>query len=100
MTMAVSGAGLLIFVGLFLPNFKRYQLRVKQLECRETLVSLHAAQARLYAKEKRYTTKLDELDWKPTPGRATLRLSSEQPLEGVPALVQGEVGLHGECPAC
>ena len=120
MTMAVSGAGLLIFVGLFLPNFKRYQLRVKQVECRETLVSLHAAQARLYAKEKRYTTRLSELDWKPPRGRSIIRLGAEGALEefgqgvdaarssvsakdideAVPKLVRGEVGIHGECPAC
>ena len=121
MTMAVSFAGLLIFVGLFLPNFKRYQLRVKQVECRETLVSLHDAQARLYAKEKRYTPKLDELDWKPPRGRSIVRLSAEGALEefgqgvdearftsvlskeldeAVPKLVRAEVGIHGECPAC
>ncbi len=120
MTMAVSGAGLLIFVGLFLPNFKRYQQRVKQVECRETLVSLHAAQARLYAQEKRYTTKLAELDWKPPRGRSIIRLAAEGALEefgqgvdaarssvsaneideAVPKLVRGEVGIHGECPAC
>lgn len=121
MTMAVSGAGLLIFVGLFLPNFKRYQLRIKQVECRETLVSLHAAQARLYAQDKRYTTKLSELDWKPSRGRSIIRLSGEGALDdvgqaadearlssvqvkeldqAVPKLVRGEVGIHGECPAC
>ena len=121
MTMAVSGAGLLIFVGLALPNFKRYQLRVKQVECKETLVSLHAAQTRLYAAEKRYTTRLSELDWKPPRGRAIIRLAAEGALEevgqavdegrfpslsskaideAVPKLVRGEVGVRGDCPAC
>ncbi len=121
MTMAVSGAGLLIFVGLALPNFKRYQLRVKQLECKETLVSLHSAQARLYAAEKRYTTHLSELDWKPPRGRSIIRLAAEGSLDevglgvdetrfpsvsskaiddAVPKLVRGEVGVRGDCPAC
>lgn len=121
MTMAVSAAGLLIFAGLALPNFKRYQLRVKQVECRETLTSLHAAQLRLYAKEKRYATRLSELDWKPPRGRAILRLASDGPLEefgqgldearfpalsassiddGVPKLVRYATGLQGVCPAC
>lgn len=121
MTMAVSAAGLLIFGGLALPNFKRYQLRVKQVECRETLTSLHAAQLRLYAKEKRYATRLSELDWKPPRGRAILRLAAEGPLEefgqgidearfpslsarriddGVPKLVRYAAGLQGVCPAC
>jgi hypothetical protein len=100
MTMAVSGAGLLIFVGLFLPSFKLRQQRVKQVECRETLTSLHAAQARLYVKEKRYTTKLEELDWKPVLERAAIWLDHDRPVLGVPALVQGEVGVHGICPAC
>lgn len=121
MTMAVSGAGLLIFLGLALPNLKRVQLRARQVECRETLVSLHAAQARLYARERRYTTRLTELDWKPPRGRSIVRLRAEGALEefgqpadearfpqvsskaideGVPKLVRAELGVHGECPAC
>lgn len=121
MTMAVSGAGLLIFVGLLLPNFKRYQLRVRQLECRETLATLHAAQVRLYAQHKRYATRLSELDVKIPRGRDIVRLAAEGPLdefgqgldearfptlsskaidEALPKLVRGEVGIHGECPAC
>lgn len=120
MTMAVSGAGLLIFVGLFLPNFKKAHLRVKQLECRDTLTSLYAAQARLYAQEKRYTAKLAELDWKPPRGHQLIRLgegpleevgqgfdeakfpalSSKAVDEAIPKLVSGALGVRGECPAC
>ncbi len=120
MTMAVSGAGLLIFVGLFLPNFKNAQLRMKQLECRDTLTSLYAAEARLYEKEKRYTSKVSELDWKPPRGRHLIRLgegpleevgqgfdeakfpamSSKAVDEAIPKLVSGTLGVHGECPAC
>lgn len=121
MTMAVSGAGLLIVVGLLLPNLKSARLRVKQLECRDTLISLHAAQARLYAAEKRYTTRLPELDWRPPRGRLLIRLAAEGALEefgqgadaarfpevssaaideALPKLVRGEVGVRGECPAC
>ena len=120
MTMAVSGAGLLIFVGLLLPNFKRAQLRIRQLECRDTLTSLHAAEGRLYEKEKRYTTRLSELDWKPPRGRQLIRLgegalnevgqgfdevqfpkmSSKQVDDAIPKLVSGSLGVRGECPAC
>ena len=121
MTLAVSGAGLLIFVGLLLPNIKTASLRVKQLECRDTLSSLSDAQLRLYATQKRYATRLSELDWKPPRGRSIVRLAAEGPLEefgqgldaarfpevsasaiddALPKLVRGEVGLHGECPAC
>lgn len=100
MTMAVSGAGLVIFVGVAIPAFKKGQQRIKQLECRETLASLHAAQVRLYEKHKRYTTKLDELDFQPQLKSATVYLSNELPVQGVPALVQAAVGVHGECPAC
>jgi hypothetical protein len=100
MTMALSAAGLLIFVGLFLPTFKLRQQRVKQLECRETLASLHAAQARLYLKEKRYTQKPAELDWQPQLVRAAIWFDHAQPVPGVPTLVQAEVGVHGVCPAC
>ena len=81
MTRAVSGAGLLIFVGIALPSFKKYQLRVKQIEGRETLVSLHAAQARLYLAEKRYATRLSEFDWKPPRGRAIIRLAAQGSLD-------------------
>lgn len=100
MTMAVSGAGLVIFVGVAIPAFKKGQLRIKQLECKETLTSLHAAQLRLYEREKRYTTRLDELDFKPQLESVTVYLDSSQPVQGVPALVQAAVGVHGECPAC
>lgn len=121
MTMAVSGAGLLITVGLLLPNFKTAQLRMKQLECRDTLTSLYAAQSRLYAKEKRYTTKVAELDMRPPRGRGIVRLAAEGALEevgqgvdaklfpqlsdqaideAVPKLLRGEVGVRGDCPAC
>lgn len=121
MTMAVSAAGLVIFVGLLLPNLKNAQLRLKQLECRETLVSLNAAQARLYVQEKRYTTRLSELDWKPPRGRSIVRLSAEGALEEVgqtldemrypsasskdidealPKLIRAAVGVQGDCPAC
>ncbi len=129
MTMAVSGAGLLIFLGLGLPNFKRVQLRIKQRECSEVLTSVYEAEQRFYAKQKRYTTKLAELDLVPSRGRQLVRLAGEGPLwtsglladdqvgqgfdetkyptlstravdESVPQLVRGEVGLKGECPAC
>lgn len=120
MTMAVSSAGLLIFTGLLLPNFKRAQLRIRQLECRDTLTSLYAAEGRLYEKEKRYTAKLSELDWKPPRGRQLIRLaegaleeagqgfdeaqfpkmSSKQVDEAIPKLVSGSLGVRGECPAC
>lgn len=120
MTIAVSGAGILIFTGLLLPNFKRAQLRMKQLECRETLTSLYAAQGRLYEKEKRYTTKLSELDWKPSRGHQLIRLgegaleevgqgfdeakfpslSSKGVDEAIPKTVSGALGVRGECPTC
>ncbi len=100
MTMAVSAAGLVIFVGIAIPSFKKAQLRIKQLECKEALTSLYESQQRLYAKEKRYTTKLEDLDFKPELEAAKIYLSAEQPVSGVPALVQATVGVHGECPAC
>ena len=100
MTMAVSGAGLVIFVAVAIPSFKKGQLRLKQLECKETLTSLYAAQQRLYENEKRYTTKLEELDSRPELKNVTVYLTNEQPISGVPALVQSATGVHGECPAC
>ena len=129
MTMAVSGAGIIIFLGLGLPNFKRYQMRTRQLECRETLSELHAAQQKFYAREKRYTTKLSELLPAPQRGEVLLRLAPEGALwtgglptaeqvgqgfdeakypqlstravdEALPKLVVHELGIKGDCPAC
>lgn len=129
LTMAVSGAGFLIFIGLALPNFKRLQLRVRQTECREVLTRLGEAERRYYAKNSRYTTSLAELDPLASRGRQLVRLSAEGPLwtEGplkdeyvgsgfdtvlaplaptaqvdaaLPKLVLNDVGVRGTCPAC
>jgi type IV pilus assembly protein PilA len=129
MTMAVSVAGLLIFTGLAIPNYKQYLIRSKQFECRSQLAGLYEAQREFYAKNKRYTTKLTELVPAPVRGSHLIRLSAEGPLwteglpgaefEGmgfdeqanptlktsavdaaIPKLVRFEVGLKGECPAC
>lgn len=129
MTMAVSFAGLLIFIGLGLPNYKRYQARAKQFECRDQLASLYDAQRRFYEKEKRYTTSLAELVPAPMRGTQVLRLTAEGPLwtsglpnaeyvgqgvdevahptlstkaidEGIPQLIKLQLGIKGDCPAC
>ena len=103
LTMAVSGAGLLIFMGLALPNYKLYRLRTEQAQCQQPLLLLHAAQSRLYAKEKRFTTQLRARlaagSWPagktdcPSPADA---LTSWR---GVPRGARA-LGLHGDCPAC
>lgn len=109
MTMAVSAAGLLIFTGLALPNFKRVQLRLRQRECRDTLAVLVAAQERYYAANKVWAPRLELLDAPAVSGRALLRLAQEGAPEGlvdpridaaIPKLVMAEVGVHGTCPAC
>lgn len=101
MTLAVSGAGLLIFVGLALPHFKHYQLRIKQMECRKTLEALYAGQTQLYKKEKRYTIQLRELAGPSLNSRTLVHLSGENDIDqAVPQLVRNAIGLHGACPAC
>lgn len=121
MTIAVSAAGLLVTSAVIIPGVKRRQLYLRQLECHAALDVLYQAQARLYAKEKRYTTRPSELDT-PTPhGRFILRLAAEGELsevgqwleapapdattskgldEAVPKLIVREVGVRGDCPAC
>lgn len=121
MTIAVSGAAVLVFIGVTLPNVKRFQLRTKQTECRGVLERALAAEKKFYEANKRYTTKLKELDPASTRTTQLLRLSQTGPLwadgtltddavgsaatiavneANVPLLVANEVGLHGECPAC
>jgi hypothetical protein len=118
MTMAVSAAGTLVLVGLLLPNIKRAQFRIAQMECQKRLGAIYAAEQAFYAREKRYTTKVSELGIDVPKGRGILRFSAEGPLDlgvdetqfpkldsaaiddGVPKLMRGEVGIKGECPAC
>lgn len=120
MTMAVSAAGIVVFIAVLLPSYKRRELYLQQMACRETLTSLYAAESRLFEKEKRYTSKLSELDWKPPRGHQLIRLG-EGPLEevgqgfdeakspklsskaideAIPKAVRGSLGVRGECPAC
>jgi hypothetical protein len=117
-TLAISGAGLVIFLGMGLPKFKRYQLRAQQMECREVLVKLVEAQQGLYAKEKRYTEQLAELGLSLQPGMGVVRLAGRGEVslgvdatrstkattaevdQRIPHLVRAELGIHGDCPAC
>lgn len=129
MTMAVSGAGLMVFTGLVLPQFKRLQARSQQYVCFNTLTELHEAQRKLYEKEKRYTTSLSELQPLAQRSQVLVRLAGEGPLwtagtlearyvgagfdeqqyprlstkavdEALPKLTLAELGVRGECPAC
>jgi hypothetical protein len=129
MTMAVSGAGVLIFLGMGVPGFKRYQARKQQYECFTTLTTLSELQRKLYEKEKRYTTNLSELQPLAERSQVLVRLAGEGPLwtagtlgaehvglgvdaqrfprlstasldAALPKLTLAELGLRGECPAC
>ena len=119
MTLAVSVAGVLIFLGLALPNMKRFAMRTRQVECREALTRLGELERKFYEKNSRYTVSMQELDPLATRGNVTLRLSSMGPVwtEGfitaehvglgdatvdaaTPKLVLSDVGLKGTCPAC
>lgn len=108
MTMAVSLAGMAIFLGLFLPNLKTAQQRIKQHECRDTLNVLIEAQRRLFEKEKRYSTSLEEIAPELLGKDLFIRLSAEgSPAMGdagwdepISKLTHFEVGLRGECPVC
>lgn len=107
MTMVVSLAGLAIFVGLFLPNVKTAQLRLKQRECRDTLITLAEAQQTFFQNHKRYSTSLSELAPK-LGGESFIRLSAEGPpsrgdaawSDEVVRLTHFDIGLRGECPVC
>jgi len=129
MTMAVSAAGLMIFIGLAIPNFKQLRLRSKQFECKTRLSELYEAQRTFYAKNKRYSTQLTELVPTPKRGGQLIRLTAEGPLwttglpgaefvgqgfdevehpslhtdavdAAIPKVVRNVVGLSGQCPAC
>lgn len=121
MTMAVSAAGLLVHLAVILPTLKRRQAYLAKMECHGALSTLHVAQQRFYEKNKRYTTKLSELEGPLPSGRFVLRLAAEGTLEevgqrvdemrfpkfssaaideGVPQILRREVGVKGDCPAC
>lgn len=108
MTMAVSAAGLGIFIAFVIPNFKRINLRLQQRGCRDELTRLVEAQKALYAKEHRYSTQLSELMPQQRAEGPLLRLTTDgAPARGtaaldaaLPQLVKEGLGLHGECPAC
>lgn len=96
LTLAVSGSGLVIFLGLMLPNVKHFQLRMKQRECKTTLEELVAAQHRLYAQSQRYSTEPAELGLQAKPGQV-VKLAVD-PV--IPEAFRNTVGLQGDCPAC
>lgn len=127
MTAAVSGAGLLIFLAMGLPNIKRFQLRMKQQACREGLTALLAAETRFHQRASRYTTSLSELDVRLERGPYLYRLAAEGPVwragelepahvglgpdelrfgaadaleAGLPSLLRETLGVHGACPGC
>lgn len=109
MTMAVSGAGLAIFLGMLLPQLKAGALRMKQVPCREGLSTLYLQQQELKRSNGRYTTLVSELAKLPPSGPQLYRLAGEGPLlgsdavgiaatapgidEGLPSLVRDMVGL-------
>ncbi|MFZ5444540.1 MAG: hypothetical protein ACOZQL_31395 [Myxococcota bacterium] len=129
MTMAVSGAGIVVFLGIGLPQFKRIMARSQQYQCMDTLKQLSEAQRRLYEKEKRYSTSLAELQPLAQRSAVLVRLAPEGPLwtqgtlerehvgagvdeqahptlstkqldAALPKLTLAELGIRGECPAC
>lgn len=121
MTLAVSGAGIAIFLGLTLPQLKYAISRVQQAECKAALIRVLGAEENLYQRERRYSERWADLDLTLSPGRGLLRISSSAPLtesglpidqkrhptlstdaidNALPQLIRGELGIHGVCPAC
>lgn len=129
MTMAVSLAGLLIFVGLALPQLKRARVVLRQRECRDRLMEVAVAERTFFEKASHYTTNWSDLALTSQPGTQLIRLASPGPLwssgsldpsyVGIgldPTLANGrttamvdgalsvltlqELGVHGTCPAC
>ncbi len=127
--LLVSAAGLLVFAALVVPNLRRVAAVSRQRECSEQLYALYAAQTRLHASNRRYTTQLAELDVALTPGRYLYRLAASGPLwtsgpvdpaatgvgvgtperpedtseaveAKVPSLLRESLGVAGTCPGC
>lgn len=96
LALAVSGTGLVIFLGLMLPNVKHYQMRVKQQECKVTLEKLVAAQERVFAQSQKYSTEPGEIALE-TPAGQMVKFNPD-PL--IPEAIRKTIGLHGDCPAC
>ncbi len=116
MTMAVSGAGVVVFLGLALPAFKAFPLRAKQQVCKQVLTELYVQEVDFKKATQRYTTRIAELPKPPAQSAQLIRLAGEGPLTGADAvgipsnegaldeklstLLRPQLGLHGECPAC
>lgn len=115
MTMAVSGAGFVVFLGLGVPALKEVPRRAKQQQCNQLLADLYAQEVDFKAANHRYTTRIAELPKPPLQGVALIRLAGEGPLTGadavglpstegvadeLPSLLRSQLGLTGECPAC
>ena len=116
MTMAVSGPGLVVFLGLGLPALKEIPKRARQQVCRQLLSDLYVQAVDFKNANHRYTTHIADLPKPPAMGPQLIRLAGEGPLTGADAvgipsseggvdeklstLLRPQLGLQGECPAC
>jgi len=116
MTMAVSGAGVVVFLGLGLPAFKSFPLRAKQQVCKQLLTDLYIQEVDFKKDHQRYTTRIADLPKPPLQSAQLIRLAGEGPLIGADAvgipsnegpideklstLLRPQIGLQGECPTC
>ncbi|MFT3713779.1 MAG: hypothetical protein QM817_39470 [Archangium sp.] len=111
MSIAVSLAGTLIIGGMALPNYKRYVVRTKQIECKAVLARTYEAERSFYEVNKRYSVRIKELGIGVPTEHVLLRLAREGDdavvnqntaiaESAVPQLISSEIGLHGDCPAC
>jgi len=116
MTMAVSAAGFVVFLGLALPAFKAFPMRAKQQVCKQLLTDLYIQEVDFKKDNHRYTTRIADLPKPPVQSAQLIRLAGEGPLTGADAvgipsnegpideklstLLRPQIGLHGECPTC
>ncbi len=72
-----------VAAAILVPKFLKSEIKKKQLECRQSLQALFAAEKDYFEKNGKYTDDVTSLNWSPTGARYEYRFTSPvSPLEG------------------
>ena len=103
-----------VLAALAIPNFIRFQVKSKQVECKTNLRSAWSAQQRYFGEKNVYGESAEEIGFKPEGrNRYTYRIGPESIIEatltetpsreleaGYPRGLMSTAGIKGDCPEC